>query len=43
MAKLKADSALTGNARAKAGIEDMEKLLHYCTLMGVQDKVSVGG
>lgn len=40
MEKLKANTALYSNARAKEGIEDMEKLLRYCKIFGVPDKVS---
>ncbi|CAI8050354.1 Histidine--tRNA ligase [Geodia barretti] len=38
--KLMSDMGLTAVASARAGLEDMKLLLHYCELFGVLDKVS---
>eukprot|EP00730_Choanoeca_flexa_P019786 TRINITY_DN9676_c0_g1_i3.p1 TRINITY_DN9676_c0_g1~~TRINITY_DN9676_c0_g1_i3.p1 ORF type:complete len:609 (+),score=186.08 TRINITY_DN9676_c0_g1_i3:43-1869(+) len=38
--KLKSNEALYGNDMAKAGIDEMEKLLRYCQVMGVTHRVS---
>lgn len=37
---LRSDSALSENANAKAGIDDMELLFKYCEIFGVMDKLS---
>jgi hypothetical protein len=39
ISRLKANEALYSNARAKAGIDDLQKLLAYCSLMNISDKV----